>query len=662
MRKFWVALLTCLMVLQGLRGLVLAQPAFTQTAPGGVICTPTVMNLETSQTWYAQADGSGVLQVTVAAVAVNPEETGALTAELLPPGGGAPVQSVTLSYPASGETQGVLAAGGTAAGQVYAVRVTLNPPVEGAAAHHYRLRIEGASLAGVDPMLRQFEHDTTRWFVAVGAGESLGLQVNPGEIAPAQQTSVWVYDPAGNLVPGAGATQTIAVPGAAPGLWSVLIEADGHYRLDNIGGADRGIYLTWASYGKASLTAQLVTPDGLPYMGPARVRVTPVAGGPAGPVESFVGNGVWTAGGLMVGAYRVEAFVDDPGVRVSPAVQDVALTCDGQGVARFVVTSTAPPPVEIAYTGDRQGQYSDEVHLAARLTRGGAPVAGKQVEFTFPGQFVTAVTGPDGVATAVIRPMNPAGQMGFEARWMGDPQLAPARTWVDFDLRKEDTVLTYSGESTVTFGSGLHVAAVLGEHDPLLGNLGGKPVHFALQTGAGAVAVTDGSGGTAGLVLPVTGVGTYTLTAAFAEDPFYLGSQAGAVVTVVNSLGKVTSGNLQVIEQDTGRKTAGFVIQADSAGAAPTGQFQFQDHGLKWNFHSERYTGLGINPEKTEAVFAGTGTLNGVSGYTFQVRVRDLGEPSGKGDSFAITIWDAAGQVIYSYDGGLTGGNVQIHK
>ena len=57
--------------------------------------------------------------------------------------------------------------------------------------------------------------------------------------------------------------------------------------------------------------------------------------------------------------------------------------------------------------------------------------------------------------------------------------------------------------------------------------------------------------------------------------------------------------------------------------------------------------------------FGGTGRWNGRSGYTFDARATDAGEPGRGHDIFAITIRDAGGRIVASVDAPITSGNVQ---
>jgi hypothetical protein len=118
--------------------------------------------------------------------------------------------------------------------------------------------------------------------------------------------------------------------------------------------------------------------------------------------------------------------------------------------------------------------------------------------------------------------------------------------------------------------------------------------------------------------------------------------------------GKVTGG------VNSGRHKGGFVIMRKQGDSVPTGQLEFQDHAQRLNFHADQYTDLLVSLDRTKSWFSGSGTLDGVSGYTFDARAYDLGEP-GRDDQFEITIYDAAGNQVYG-SGNLIGlGNIQIH-
>jgi hypothetical protein len=57
-------------------------------------------------------------------------------------------------------------------------------------------------------------------------------------------------------------------------------------------------------------------------------------------------------------------------------------------------------------------------------------------------------------------------------------------------------------------------------------------------------------------------------------------------------------------------------------------------------------------------LFTGRGRWNGRTGYTFEARATDAGEPGRGRDTFAITVRDAAGAVVASVNATLTAGNI----
>jgi hypothetical protein len=116
----------------------------------------------------------------------------------------------------------------------------------------------------------------------------------------------------------------------------------------------------------------------------------------------------------------------------------------------------------------------------------------------------------------------------------------------------------------------------------------------------------------------------------------------------------------------TGRANFGFVSKYKKGATVPTGstEFQFKAGGL--NFHSDDYQWLVVAGSK--AIYKGTGTVNGVSGYSFMLTATD-----GSPDRFRIRIWQTAGgTTVYDNQVGagdaadpttaLAGGSIVIHK
>lgn len=116
----------------------------------------------------------------------------------------------------------------------------------------------------------------------------------------------------------------------------------------------------------------------------------------------------------------------------------------------------------------------------------------------------------------------------------------------------------------------------------------------------------------------------------------------------------------------TGRANFGFVSKYKNGASVPTGSTEFQFKAGNLNFHSNDYQWLVVAGQK--AIYKGTGTINGVSGYSFMLTATD-----GSPDRFRIKIWETAGgTIVYdnqlgSGDGSdpttaLSGGQIVIHK
>ncbi len=116
----------------------------------------------------------------------------------------------------------------------------------------------------------------------------------------------------------------------------------------------------------------------------------------------------------------------------------------------------------------------------------------------------------------------------------------------------------------------------------------------------------------------------------------------------------------------SGRANFGFVSKYKKGATVPTGstEFQFQAGGL--NFHSEDYQWLVV--AGTKAQYKGTGTVNGVSGYSFMLTATDASP-----DKLRMKVWKTSDSTIV-YDnqiGGsdtsnpttaIAGGQIVIHK
>ena len=116
----------------------------------------------------------------------------------------------------------------------------------------------------------------------------------------------------------------------------------------------------------------------------------------------------------------------------------------------------------------------------------------------------------------------------------------------------------------------------------------------------------------------------------------------------------------------SGRANFGFVSKYKKGATVPTGSTEFQFQAGNLNFHSSDYQWLVV--AGTKAQYKGTGTVNGVSGYSFMLTATD-----GSPDKLRMKIWKTSDSTIF-YDNqiasgdtavpttALSGGQVVIHK
>ncbi len=317
-------------------------PAFSQPgsvpAEGTCLCLPPYMLRDGgSQDWWVRASGDEPLQVTGKGMGINAAEAGTLTFRLYSPAG-VLLQTLSVAQPAAGEVSATFASiASPTAGGLYRVNVSVTSPPSGPVARHYRIEAIGATLMGTSsPTPSQSEHDRSRWIVNVNAHENVAVRVVPGPEAGATTGTVRVYDPHGvlrdtkslNQIAGAS---LISSPDA--GQWVVEVDVNGHYTIEKIDGADRGIYVDWRTWGKGDLTVTL-TRNGNPNPMPVDVQVVDVLTNQV--VATAPGAlGAVSFPGLPAGAYQL----------VLPAegiAWPFAIACNGDVVLNFDLPNVPP--------------------------------------------------------------------------------------------------------------------------------------------------------------------------------------------------------------------------------------------------------------------------------------------------------------------------------
>lgn len=197
----------------------------------------------------------------------------------------------------------------------------------------------------------------------------------------------------------------------------------------------------------------------------------------------------------------------------------------------------------------------------------------------------------------------------------------------------------------------------------------------ATETGDTTTAPTTGTCNTShAYTLP----GVYTITATVTDSAGLTGTDSVTIVVFNPEDGFVTGGGsidspAGAYTADpllTGRASFGFVSRYQKGAVTPTGSTEFQFKAGDLNFHSTSYDWLVIAGSR--AMYKGTGTVNGVAGYSFILSAVDGDLPGGGGvDKFRIKIMNAGGVVYDNQIGAaddapastaIAGGNIVIHN
>jgi hypothetical protein len=248
----------------------------------------------------------------------------------------------------------------------------------------------------------------------------------------------------------------------------------------------------------------------------------------------------------------------------------------------------------------------------------------------------------------------------------------------NYDVTVNDGTLTITGTSIDASASSNPVA--VGTTATLSATISpavaGITVSFYLDDVLKGSSLTN-SLGTATLTVSGLGVAVYQVKAVAGGGC----SDAIAYLPVYDpSAGFVTGGGwinspLKAYAADTtltGKANFGFNAKYKKGSSAVDGNTEFNFHAGGLNFKSTQHNAGTLVIAGAKANFKGTGTINGVSGYSFMVSAID-GQVTGGGgvDKFRIKIWDASG-VVYDNNMGadengvpttaLGGGSIVIHE
>lgn len=252
----------------------------------------------------------------------------------------------------------------------------------------------------------------------------------------------------------------------------------------------------------------------------------------------------------------------------------------------------------------------------------------------------------------------PSEWLEVEGTLTGDGTNTPILESVTVTTERHATSLSYSGDLIQATGGQAVLNAKLTDAVSGLG-ITGKAVSFTL--GSQTIDAVTNSDGVATAPLTISQPqGIYTVTANFAGDDLYLPSSSTPSYFVVYdplSGMKATGGGW--IGTTSGKANLGFNVEYKNGAAVPSGQLQYRDHGIDLTVHSAAFDWLVFMGNT--AIFEGSATVNGITGYSLRVEAVDYAEPGSGIDSFSISIRDAQGVEFYKAGGILQKGNIQVH-
>jgi hypothetical protein len=152
-------------------------------------------------------------------------------------------------------------------------------------------------------------------------------------------------------------------------------------------------------------------------------------------------------------------FYNNPGEATSwtPAVDTMFAILVLEGAVGIPMQDTLT-----VYTGDVAGTVGSTITLRAILTntQTGGPIDNEPIVFTLQGKTVTAVTGPDGVATTTMTLDPPAGSYVVQANFAGDisNRLNPSSDEEPFVVRIVDQVIPEVPLGTVLASASMIIA------------------------------------------------------------------------------------------------------------------------------------------------------------------------------------------------------------
>ena len=200
-----------------------------------------------------------------------------------------------------------------------------------------------------------------------------------------------------------------------------------------------------------------------------------------------------------------------------------------------------PAATKIAYRGASAADFNDAATVAATLTDiWDNALSGMSLTFTLGSSLCTARTEESGQASCLLTPRGAAGSSSLSIAFDGAridslEQFTAASASILFTVLKEQTTLSYEGDTTLTNGNRAHLSATLAEDGTT--PIAQRTVTLTLGSGDTAQScqvATSAQGQAACTLTPAAqAVGSSTVSASFAGDDFYLAAASSATVAVV---------------------------------------------------------------------------------------------------------------------------------
>ncbi len=241
-----------------------------------------------------------------------------------------------------------------------------------------------------------------------------------------------------------------------------------------------------------------------------------------------------------------------------------------------------PARTKIAYSGPSGADFNDAATVGATLTDvWDNALPAMPLTFTLGSSVCAVRTNKSGQASCLLTPRGAAGSSSLSIAFEGAgidalEQFAAASESVPFTVLKEQTTLTYEGDTTVINGSRANLSAALAEDG--ITPIAQRAIRLTLGSGntAQSCQATSNAQGQAACSLIAAGqaVGSGTVSATFAGDAFYLAaeSRSGVEVVTIHS-GLSYTGPLSGDVDDAVTLTAR--LSSDSESAIPDATLTF---------------------------------------------------------------------------------------